>query len=120
MTSGYLAYFLTWLGLTIGQAAFWLTKPPRPYLALTAGVLASAVLLTHGIIERSGLVIGLAAFDLAIAIAVLFWWNGRGKRRRRIAREIGDESRQVRDRLVRKAREAGSRRSPSPLPRVSP
>jgi hypothetical protein len=118
--TGFIAYQIAWTVLTAGQIWLWLTKPPRPYLALACGVLASASILTHGIIERSGLVIGLGAFDLAIAVALLLWWNGRGKHRKRVGREIGDESRQVRDGLVRRAREAGSRRSPSPSPRVSP
>jgi hypothetical protein len=116
--TGYAAYFIVWSALTIAQVALWLTKPPRPYLALSAGVLAAASLVVRGIIDRSWLVIGLAALDLAIAVALLLWWNGRGKHRKRVGREIGDESRRVRDGLVRRAREAGSRRSPSP--RVSP
>jgi hypothetical protein len=117
--TGYIAFQVVWAALTVGQVGLWLTNPPRPYLALTAGLLASACILTRGIIDHSWLVIGLGALEVAIAVALLLWWNGRGKHRKRVSREIGDESRQVRDALVRRARiRPGLRRSPSP--RVSP
>lgn len=121
--TGYAAYLITWALLTLAQVGLWLTKPPRPYLALTAGLLASACIVTRGIIDRSWLVIVLGAFDVALSIALLLWWRGRGgKHRKRIADEIGDESRQVRDGLVRRMRDRtrpGLRRSPSPSPRAS-
>ena len=119
--TGYIAFEIVWAALTVAQFGLWLTKPPRPYLALTAGLLASACILTRGIIDRSWLVIGLGALDVAISVVLLLWWNGRGKHRKRVGREIGDESRQVRDDLIRRARiriRLGLRRSPAP--RISP
>jgi membrane protein implicated in regulation of membrane protease activity len=73
----------------------------------------SACFLAQGIIDRNWALIGLAAFNVAVILAYL-WWRG-PKERHRARDELGDESRQLRDGLVRRMRERRVT-APSPSP----
>ena len=84
------------------------------YLALLAGLFLTFGCLAFGIVTRSPLNIALASVNLLIWL--WFWWRSR-KQRRPVAKEVGDESRQLRDSLVRKVRERRvTRRGLSPEP----
>jgi hypothetical protein len=88
----------------------------RLYLSVLVAGLCLSCGLAVGILNHDPVTIGEAAVGLA-AFAVFWWWNGRGKRRKRARKELGDESRQLRDGLVRRLRERRvTRRKPSPLP----
>jgi hypothetical protein len=84
-------------------------------LALVASWLASGGCVVAGIVQHVPLLFGIGAFNLALALA-WWWWQGpRG--RRRAKRQLGDESRQVRDGLVRRMRQrVTARRGLSPSP----
>jgi hypothetical protein len=88
----------------------------RFYLAALASLAASVTIMAEGIVSHFPLVTALGVFSIA---AWFFWhWRGRGRRKRPVRKLIGDESRQVRDGLVRRMRaRCGVRREPSPLPR---
>jgi len=98
------------LGLTLAQvvlvggSAYLAFVRGYSYLAALVAVLGLSCSLTVGILDRSPWVIGNAAAGLA-AFAAFWWWRGRGKRRKRASRELGDESRQLRDGLVRRMRQ---------------
>ena len=75
----------------------------RYYLAGLAGLAASVTVVSQGIISHIPLVTGLGV--LSIVLWFVFWhWGGRGRHKRTRREAIGDESRQVRDGLVRKMR----------------
>jgi hypothetical protein len=112
------------LGLTLAQvvlmggSAYFAFVRGYSYLPALVAVLGLSCGLAVGIVDRNPLIIGEAAAGLA-AWAVFGWWNGRGKRRKRASKELGDESRQLRDGLVRRMRQRRVTRpgwSPSPSP----
>src|SRR5690348_7810955 len=80
--------------------------------ALSAG-LCSASLLAAGILQHQPWLIAISVLGIAVFL-LWFWWGG-PKGRYRARKELGDESRQVRDGLVEKARPRPGP-SPSPLP----
>jgi len=112
------------LGLTLAQV---LLFGPWVYFAFGRGHMYLAALvavpiqfcgLAVGILNHNPVLIGESAVGLA-ACAMFWWWNGRGKRRKRARRKLGDESRQLRDGLVRRMRQRRVTRpgwSPSPSP----
>jgi hypothetical protein len=112
------------LGLTLAQvvltggSVYFAFVRGYLYLAGLVGMLCLSCGLALGILDRNAWIIGEAAVGLA-TWAVFWWWNGRGKRRKRASRALGDESRQLRDGLVRRMRQRRVTRpgwSPSPSP----
>jgi len=110
------------LGLTLAQvvlfggSVYFAFVRGYVYLAALVAVLCQCCGLAVGILDRNPWLIGELAVGLA-SWAVFWWWNGRGKRRKRASRELGDESRQLRDSLVRRMRQRRVARpgwSPSP------
>ena len=110
------------LGLTLAQvvlmggSAYFAFVRGYLYLAALVAVPCLSCGLAVGILDRNSWIIGEAAVGLA-AWAAVWWWNGRGKRRKRASRGLGDESRQLRDGLVRRMRQRRVTRpgwSPSP------
>jgi hypothetical protein len=89
----------------------------RVLLGALTSVAAWAVWLVLGITTHSQVGAIVAAVSLAISFATFWFWKGRGRRRRRARAEIGDESRQLRDGLVRRMR--GLRRK-RPITRPEP
>lgn len=88
----------------------------RSYLAALAGGCCSACLLVAGILGHNGVLVVLSAVGIG---GWLIWWFWRGgpRGRRRASKVIGDESRQVRDGLVRRMRDRRARgREPLPQP----
>jgi hypothetical protein len=80
----------------------WLLVYGRFHLAGLAALATSVVIVAEGIISHSLLVTGLGAAGI---LAYFVIWRGGRDRRRRTRREaIGEESRQVRDGLVRRWR----------------
>jgi membrane protein implicated in regulation of membrane protease activity len=102
--------------LTIAGAVFlvaqvgFLVYGHRNLGALSAG-LSSASLLAAGILQHRPWLIGVSVLGIAVFL-LWFWWGG-PKRRSRVRKELGDESRQVRDELAEKGR---ARPGPSPSP----
>jgi len=104
LTSINLALFVAFIGLALYG---WY------YLAIVLALMVNVVGTVYGIIFRQWYLIGINA---AGALWVLWnWWKTRG-RRKPVSKEIGDESRQLRDGLVRKMRRRVTRRGWSPEP----
>jgi hypothetical protein len=107
--------------LSIAGAAFVATQLAlmaygRVYLAALAGGLGSAAILGAGILWDN---VPLIVLSAAVIGSWLVWWFWRGgpRGRRRAGPAIGDESRQLRDGLVRRMRaRRAARREPSPQP----
>src|SRR5215469_1208251 len=98
------------LGLTMAQVvlfggyAYFAFVRGYVYLAALVAVGCLSCGMAVGILDRNPWLIGEEAAGLVVW-AVFWWWNGRGKRRKRASRELGDESRQLRDGLVRRMRQ---------------
>jgi|SRR5215469_4844989 len=105
-----LALGITWAALF--AAEIWLLVYCRFHLAGLAALGASAVIVAEGIISHSPLATGLGA--ASILAYFVFWRDGRGRRKRTRREAIGEESRQVRDGLVRRLRATRPGWSPSP------
>jgi hypothetical protein len=107
------AYIITWAVL---MAAFtWLLVYRRMNLAAAVGVLISTCALIAGVILDSPILAGGGAVGLVLWL--IFWRGGQGGRKRTRKEAIGDESRQLRDGLVRRMRKRRVTRpgwSPSP------
>jgi hypothetical protein len=114
--TGSLVFLTVWGTLFVLQTALILYG--RVYLSAAAAILATTAQLVDAIILRTWLGIALGIFSLAWWI-ILFYWRG-PRNPKRAKKLIGDETRQIRDGLVRRAREARSPRSLSPSPRVLP
>jgi hypothetical protein len=88
----------------------------RRYLSWLASGLASASFLAAGILGHFPLLIWISTAGI-VGFLLWFWWGGpRGRKRAR--KELGDESRRLRDGLVRRMRQRRVTRpgwSPSPL-----
>jgi hypothetical protein len=104
LTSINLALFVAFVGLALYG---WY------YLATVLALMVNVVGTVYGIIFRQWYLVGI---NVAGALWLLWnWWKTRG-RRKPVGKEIGDESRQLRDGLVRKMRRRGTRRGLSPKP----
>jgi hypothetical protein len=104
LTSVNLAFFVAFMGLALYG---------RFYLALVVGLLGQVTGLVYGIVVHSWINIGISA--AGILLMLWSWWWTRG-RRKPVAKAVGDESRQLRDGLVRKVRQRRTRRGLSPEP----
>ena len=102
-------------GAAFGAAELGLMAWGRWYLAWLAGGLGSASFLAAGILGHFPLLIWISTAGIA-GFLLWFWWGGpRGRKRTR--KELGDESRRLRDALVRRMRQRRVTRpgwSPSP------
>jgi hypothetical protein len=108
---------LTTAGVALVGAEILLMVWDEMYLSLFAGLLADASFVTAGIILHSVVVIVSSTAGIALLLLMIWWLNGRGKRRKRVSKELGDESRQLRDGLLRRLRDRQvTRREPAPLP----
>ena len=88
----------------------------RRHLAYVAAIFASGCFLGYGILRHDPIQMGLAGGNILLFLALLFWWGG-PKGRRRARRALGDESRRLREGLVRRMRQRRVTRpgwSPSP------
>jgi hypothetical protein len=115
--TAYTAYLITWAVL---MAAFtWLLVYRRENLAAAVGVLISASSLVCAIILDSPILSPILGGGGAGGLVL--WWlilrrGGRGGRKRTRREAIGDESRQLRDGLVRRIRQRITRQGWSPSP----
>jgi hypothetical protein len=106
------AWALTSINLALFVAFVGLALYGRYYLAIVLALMVNVVGTVYGIIFRQWYLVGINA---AGALWVLWnWWKTRG-RRKPVSKEIGDESRQLRDGLVRRMRRV-TRRGLSPEP----
>ena len=99
----------------IWGGGLYLTVTGRVLLGALTSVAAWTVWLVFSITTHNRVGVIVAAVSLAISLAA--FWKGRGRRRRGARAEIGDESRQLRDGLVRRMRQRRVTRpgwSPSP------
>ena len=90
-------------GLALVAAELGLLSYGRRYLACILAIFASGCFLGYGILSHSPFQIGIAGGNILAFLALLFWGGPRGRRRTR--KELGDESRQLRDGLVRRMRQ---------------
>jgi hypothetical protein len=105
LTSVNLAFFVAFMGLALYG---------RFYLALVVGLLGQVTGLVYGIVVHSWINIGISAAGILLMLWSWGWTRGR---RKPVAKAVGDESRQLRDELVRKARQRRvTRRGVSPEP----
>jgi hypothetical protein len=108
------AWALTSVSLALLVAFLVLALYGRFYLALVVGLLGQVTGLVYGIVAHSWVNIGISA--AGILLLLWSWWWTRG-RRKPVAKAVGDESRQLRDGLVRKVRQRRvTRRGLSPEP----
>jgi membrane protein implicated in regulation of membrane protease activity len=107
-------HWLAVAGVALVAAELGLTAYGHRYLALVLDACAAGCILAYGILSHSAPLIGVAGV-LVVLILVAFW---RGpKRRDRVRKELGDESRQLRDGLVRRMRARRvTRRRAAPQP----
>ena len=96
-------------GLLIAQATMLVAQTAlliygRVYLAVVAGLCGTGLGLTYGIIHHSSLEVALAIFGVVLWV-LTFWFRGRRGPKRGRRKALGDESRQIRDGLVRRMRE---------------
>jgi hypothetical protein len=102
-------------GLALVAAELALLAYGRRKLACILALFASGCFLGYGIISHSPLQIGLAGGNILAFLALLFRGGPRGRHRTR--EELGDESRQLRDGLVRCMRQCRvTRRGTLPQP----
>jgi len=107
--------------LIIAGAAFAATElgllaRGQRYLGVLAAGLGSASMLAAGILEHDAPLIGISTGGI---VGFLLWFWGGRRWRKRARKELGDESRQLRDGLVRRMRQRRVTRpvwSPSPSP----
>jgi hypothetical protein len=108
--------FLSIAGAVLVAAQLGLLARGRMYLSGLANGLASATFLAVGILQPFAPLIWISTANL-VAFLLLFWWGG-PRRRKRARKQLGDESRQLRDGLVRRMRQRRVTRpawSPSPV-----
>lgn len=89
----------------------------RRHLGVLAGGLGSVIFLAAGILEHFASLMWIST--VGIAGLLLWFWRGGPRGRKRARKELGDESRQLRDGLVRRMRQRRVTRpgwSPSPAP----
>ena len=87
----------------------------RTALVVAAGGLGGACFLAAGILDHHQWTILLAMVN--IAVVLLYFWRGGPRGRHRSREALGDESRQLRDGLIRRMRERRTARpKPSPQP----
>jgi hypothetical protein len=117
--TAFTAYLITWAVLV---AIFtWLLVYRRRNLAAAVGVLIDICALVCAVILHSPILSPILGGSGAVGLVLwfIFWRDGRGGRggRKRTRREaIGDESRQLRDSLVRRIRQRVTRQGWSPSP----
>jgi hypothetical protein len=102
--------------VVLATEAWLLADRQAIHLAAIVGLLGSVTYLAGGIILNEPLAAGLGSAGITVFFG--FWWGGRG-RRKRTREALGDESRQMRDGLVRWMRQRRITRpgwSPSPSP----
>lgn len=103
------------VGLVLVAAELSLLAYGRRYLACILTLFASGCFLGYGILSHSPLQIGLAGGNILAFLALLFWGGPRGRRRTR--KQLGNESRQLRNGLVRRLRQRRiTRRGALPQP----
>jgi membrane protein implicated in regulation of membrane protease activity len=105
------------LATLIWGGGLYLTFTGRMLLGALTAVAAWTVWLVFGITTHNQVTAIVAAVSLAVSLASFWFWKGRGRRRRGARAEIGDESRQLRDGLVRRMR---SLRRKRPITRPEP
>jgi hypothetical protein len=108
---------LSTAGAAFVAAQLGLLASGRRYVAWLASGLASASFLALGILQHSAPLIWISTTNI---VALLLWfWRGGPRRRKRAMKQLGDESRQLRDGMVRRMRQRRVTRpgwSPSPSP----
>jgi hypothetical protein len=108
--------FLSIAGAAFVAAQLGLLARGRRYLSLVANGLASTSFLGEGILHHDALLISISTAGI-VTFLLMFWWGG-PRRRKRARKQLGDESRQLRDGLVRRMRQRRVIRpswSPSPV-----
>ena len=105
------------VGAAFFTAELWFLTSGRWYLGVVASGLCSASMLAAGILEHNTPLVLISA--VGIMGFLLWFWRGGPRRRKRTRKRLGDESRQLRDGLVRRMRQRRVTRpgwSPSPSP----
>jgi hypothetical protein len=109
--------FLSVAGAACVVAQLGLLARGRRYLAWLANGLASATFLAVGILQPFAPLIWISTANF-VGLFLLWFWRGGPRRRKRARKQLGDESRQLRDGLVRRMRQRRVTRpawSPSPV-----
>jgi hypothetical protein len=88
----------------IWGGGLYLTVTGRVLMGALTSVAAWAVWLVFSITTHNQVGTLVVAVSLAISLATFWFWKGRGRRRRGARAEIGDESPQLRDGLMRRMR----------------
>jgi hypothetical protein len=107
--------FLSVAGAVFVAVQIGLLARRRMYLGFLAGGLAAATFLAIGILQPYAPLIWMSTVNFAVLL--LGFWRGGPRRRKRARRQLGDESRQLRDALLRRMRQRRvTRPAWSPLP----
>jgi hypothetical protein len=104
-------------GATFFVAELWFLTSGRWHLCVVASGLCSVSMLAAGILEHNTPLMWIST--VGIVGFMLWFWRGGPRRRKRSRKRLGDESRQLRDGLVRRMRQRRVTRpgwSPSPSP----